>query len=54
MPIFQNKHIEISKKKDSFVLNIKQTENNKKASQFWEETCSLIGYEKKIKSSNSI
>ena len=47
MPIFQNKHIEISKKKDSFILNIKQTENNKKASRFWEKTSSLIDYQKK-------
>ena len=47
MPIYQNKHVEISKKKDSFILNIKQTENNKKAMRFWEKTCSLMNCDKK-------
>ena len=38
MPIYQNKNIEIHKKKDHFVLTIKDTPINKEAKQFWEKT----------------
>jgi len=34
MPIYENKNIEIQKKKDNFVLVIKEKPNNKEAKNF--------------------
>ena len=47
MPIYQNNNIEIHKKKEHFVLTIKDTPINKEAKQFWEKTCNLIDFNKK-------
>jgi len=52
MPIYENKNIEIQKKKDNFVLVIKDTPNNKEAKHFWKKTCNLIDFNKKDNTKN--